>query len=70
MVSDEKLLLVAVCVLTTGPCRTSPRYLCADPSAGGGGKLDRLRLIHLLPGNRIRLNVALRRAISIRLFLA
>lgn len=60
LVSDEKLLLVAVCVLNQwtvteiGITYALNEAECVQRLA----KLDRLRLIHLLPGNRIRLNVA------------
>lgn len=60
LVSDEKLLLVAVCVLNhwtideiLGIYRLSEAE-CIQCLA----RLDRLRLLDLLPGNRVRLNVA------------
>ncbi|MGE5469040.1 MAG: helix-turn-helix domain-containing protein [Ignavibacteria bacterium] len=60
LVSDEKLLLVAVCVLNhwTISDMTRTYALTQAQVVGRLAKLDRLRLIHLLPGNRIRLNVA------------
>lgn len=60
LVSDEKLLLVAVCVLNhwTVSDITDTYALTQAQVVGRLAKLDRLRLIHLLPGNRIRLNVA------------
>jgi transcriptional regulator with XRE-family HTH domain len=60
LVSDEKLLLVAVCVLnqwTVGDIVARYRLSEAD-CIRRLVKLDRLGLIRLLPGNRIRLNVA------------
>lgn len=60
LVADEKLLLVAVCVLnqwTVEDIGKTYRLSAAD-CIRRLVKLDRLRLIHLLPGNRIRLNVA------------
>jgi transcriptional regulator with XRE-family HTH domain len=60
LVSDEKLLLVAVCVLNQwtveniGTVYRLSEAQCIQRLV----KLDHLRLIHLLPGNRIRLNVA------------
>jgi transcriptional regulator with XRE-family HTH domain len=60
LVADEKLLLVAVCVLNQwtiadiGKTYRLSEVECIRRLV----KLDRLRLIHLLPGNRIRLNVA------------
>jgi transcriptional regulator with XRE-family HTH domain len=60
LVADEKLLLVAVCVLNQwtvadiGKTYRLSEAQCVERLI----KLDRLRLIHLLPGNRIRLNVA------------
>ena len=60
LVSDTRLLVVAVCVLNqweikdiVGAYRLSEAE-CIQRLV----KLDRLRLITLLPGNRIRLNVA------------
>lgn len=60
LVSDEKLLLVAVCVLNQWTVTDITRvYALTDAEIIGRlAKLDRLRLIHLLPGNRLRLNVA------------
>lgn len=60
LVSDEKLLLVAVCVLNqwTVP-EIGATYQLSEPECVQRlVKLDRLRMIHLLPGDRIRLNVA------------
>ena len=60
LVSDARLLLVAVCVLNQWEIRdivgtyTLSEAECIQCLV----KLDRLRLIQLLPGNRIRLNVA------------
>lgn len=60
LVSDEKLLLVAVCVLnqwTVGDIVA--RYRLSEAECIRRlVKLDRLGLIRLLPGNRVRLNVA------------
>jgi transcriptional regulator with XRE-family HTH domain len=60
LVSDKKLLLVAVCVLNQWSIDDIVRtYALSEATVIGRlAKLDRLRLIHLLPGNRIRLNVA------------
>lgn len=60
LVSDEKLLLVSVCVLNHWSVAEITRvYSLSEAEAIGRlARLDRLRLIHLLPGNRIRLNVA------------
>lgn len=60
LVSDEKLLLVAVCVLNHWTiAETIQTYNLTEAQVIGRlVKLDRLRLIHLLPGNRVRLNVA------------
>jgi transcriptional regulator with XRE-family HTH domain len=60
LVSDEKLLLVAVCVLNHWTITDiTHTYALTEPQVIGRlAKLDRLRLIHLLPGNRVRLNVA------------
>jgi transcriptional regulator with XRE-family HTH domain len=60
LVSDEKLLLVAVCVLNHWSIiDITHTYALTEPQVIGRlAKLDRLRLIHLLPGNRVRLNVA------------
>jgi transcriptional regulator with XRE-family HTH domain len=59
LVSDEKLLLVAVCVLNQWTVDDITRiYALNEPEVVGHlVKLDRLRLLFLLPGNRIRLNV-------------
>ncbi len=60
LVSDVKLLLVAVCVLNQweiGDITTTYKLTEAE-CIQRLVKLDRLRLIALLPGNRIRLNVA------------
>ena len=60
LVSDAKLLLVAVCALNqweTGDIVA--RYQLSEAECIQRlVRLDRLRLITLLPGNRIRLNVA------------
>lgn len=60
LVADEKLLLVAVCVLNHWSIADITRIYALTEAQVIGRlvKLDRLRLIHLLPGNRIRLNVA------------
>ena len=60
LVSDDRLLLVAVCVLNQWTVADIRRvYALSETDVIGRlAKLDRLRLIHLLPGNRIRLNVA------------
>jgi transcriptional regulator with XRE-family HTH domain len=60
LVSDDKLLLVAVCVLNHWSIAdiTHTYALSNAQVVGRLAKLDRLRLIQLLPGNRIRLNVA------------
>ena len=60
LVSDEKLLLVAVCVLNQWEIKdiVGTYRLTEAECIQSLVKLDRLRLIHLLPGNRIRLNVA------------
>lgn len=60
LVSDEKLLLVAVCALNQWTIEDigSAYRLSEAECVQRLVKLDRLRLIHLLPGNRIRLNVA------------
>jgi transcriptional regulator with XRE-family HTH domain len=60
LVSDVKLLLVAACVLNHW---TLPEILAAYRMTEVECvqrllKLDRLRLIDLLPGNRVRLNIA------------
>jgi transcriptional regulator with XRE-family HTH domain len=60
LVSDEKLILVAVCVLNQWEIQDIVRtyQLTEAECIQRLVKLDRLRLIALLPGNRIRLNVA------------
>lgn len=60
LVSDLKLLLVAVCVLNQWTVKDIGRVyrLSEAECVARLVRLDRLRLIHLLPGNRIRLNVA------------
>lgn len=60
LVSDQKLLLVAVCVLNQWSVSEIERtYRLSEAECVRClVQLDRLRLIHLLPGNRIRLNVA------------
>ncbi|HEX8986617.1 MAG TPA: helix-turn-helix transcriptional regulator [Rhodocyclaceae bacterium] len=60
LVSDDKLLLVAVCVLNHWSIGDITRvYVLTEADVIGRlARLDRLRLIHLMPGNRIRLNVA------------
>jgi transcriptional regulator with XRE-family HTH domain len=60
LVSDEKLLLVAVCVLNQwSVADIVTRYRLSEAECVRRlVKLDRLHLIQLLPGNRIRLNVA------------
>ena len=60
LVSDVKLLLVAVCVLNQWEIAdiTATYKLTEAECIQRLVKLDRLRLIALLPGNRIRLNVA------------
>lgn len=60
LVSDLKLLLVAVCVLNQWTVKDIGHVyrLSEAECVQRLVKLDRLRLIHLLPGNRIRLNVA------------
>lgn len=60
LVSDEKLLLVAVCILNHWSVADITRTYALSTAQviGRLAKLDRLRLIHLLPGNRVRLNVA------------
>lgn len=60
LVSDEKLLLVAVCVLnhwTMDEILHTYRLSEAE-CIQRLARLDRLRLLDLLPGNRVRLNVA------------
>ncbi|MBK7357126.1 helix-turn-helix domain-containing protein [Propionivibrio sp.] len=60
LVSDAKLLLVAVCVLNQWEIgNIVETYALSEAECIQRlVKLDRLRLIDLLPGNRIRLNVA------------
>ena len=60
LVSDETLLLVAVCALNQWTVSDILlRYALTEAEVIKQlVKLDHLRLIHLLPGNRIRLNVA------------
>ena len=60
LVSDVKLLLVSVCVLNQWSVADIGRVyrLSEAECVQRLVQLDRLRLIHLLPGNRIRLNVA------------
>lgn len=60
LVSDEKLLLVAVCVLNEWILEDvlAAYRLSEAECVQRLIKLDRLRLIDFLPGNRIRLNVA------------
>jgi len=60
LVADIRLLLVAVCVLNQWELRDiiGTYTLSEAECIQGLVKLDRLRLIQLLPGNRIRLNVA------------
>lgn len=60
LVSDVKLLLVAVCALNHWtPENIVDRYRLSQAQCLQRLlRLDRLRLIDLLPGNRVRLNVA------------
>ena len=60
LTSDAKLLLVAVCALNQWEVRDIvARYRITEAECIQRlVRLDRLRLITLLPGNRIRLNVA------------
>lgn len=60
LVSDDRLLLVAVCVLNHWSVADIRQAYALNETdiIGRLAKLDRLRLIHLLPGNRIRLNIA------------
>lgn len=60
LISDEKLLLVAVCVLNQWAIKdiVAAFRLSEAECIQRLVQLDRLRLIVLLPGNRIRLNVA------------
>ena len=60
LVSDVRLLLVAVCVLNQWrvPDILAAYQLSEPEVIQQLARLDRLRLIELLPGNRVRLNVA------------
>ena len=60
LVADEKLLLTAVCVLNHWSVAdiTATYALTPTQVLGRLARLDRLRLIQLLPGDRVRLNVA------------
>lgn len=60
LVSDEKLILVAVCVLNHWEVAdiVGTYHLTEAECIQRLVRLDRLRLIVLLPGNRIRINVA------------
>lgn len=60
LVSDDRLLLVAVCVLNQWSLADilSVYRLSESEAIRCLARLDRLRLIELLPGNRVRLNVA------------
>ena len=60
LVSDPKLLLVSVCALNhwTLADMTATYRLSEAECVQRLLRLDRLRLIDLLPGNRVRLNVA------------
>jgi transcriptional regulator with XRE-family HTH domain len=60
LVSDDRLLLVAVCVLNQWEIKDIVgTYQLSEPECIQRlVRLDRLRLIALLPGNRIRLNIA------------
>lgn len=60
LVTDTKLLLVAVCVLNQWPVEAIvEKFKLTRPECIQHlVKLDRLRLITLLPGDRVRLNVA------------
>ncbi|MBI1396053.1 MAG: helix-turn-helix domain-containing protein [Betaproteobacteria bacterium] len=60
LVADTKTLLVAVCVLNRWTTAEITRAydLTETEVVGRLARLDRLRLIDLLPGDRIRLNVA------------
>lgn len=60
LVSDVKLLLVAVCALNHWTVADMTRcYTLTEAQVVARlVKLDRLRLLTLLPGNRVRLNVA------------
>ena len=60
LVSDPKLLLVSVCVLSHWTvAEMLSKYRLSEPECIQRLlRLDRLRLVDLLPGNRVRLNVA------------
>ncbi|HTR58498.1 MAG TPA: helix-turn-helix domain-containing protein [Casimicrobiaceae bacterium] len=60
LVSDPKLLLVAVCALNNWTvAEIVATYRLSEPECVQRLlRLDRMRLIDLLPGNRVRLNVA------------
>lgn len=60
LVSDPALLLVAVCALNRWPFeRILERYRLSEPRLVGLlARLDRMGLIELLPGNRVRLLIA------------
>ena len=60
LVADEKLLLVAVCALNQWEVKdiVGAYSLSEADCIQRLVRLDRLRLITLLPGNRIRLNIA------------
>jgi hypothetical protein len=60
LVSDPKLLLVAVCALNNWPvAEIFATYRMSEAECLQRLlRLDRIRLIDLLPGNRVRLNVA------------
>ncbi|HUH95127.1 MAG TPA: helix-turn-helix transcriptional regulator [Casimicrobiaceae bacterium] len=60
LVSDTKLLLVAACILNhwTVPEIVTSYRISELECLRRLLKLDRLRLIDLLPGNRVRLNIA------------
>jgi transcriptional regulator with XRE-family HTH domain len=60
LADDAKLLLVAVCVLNHwSPASIVRRYAIDEHECLGLlARLDRIGLIDLLPGNRVRLNVA------------
>ncbi len=60
LVSDEKLLLIAVCALNQWQIdEIISHYMLTEAECIAAlTRLDRLRLIRLMPGNRVRLNVA------------
>lgn len=62
LVSDSKPLLVAVCALNQWTAaEITSRYRLTEPECVQRRlRLDRMRLIDLLPGNRIRLNLSRR----------